>query len=320
MPLNVFNRRQFGSIAASGVFMAGRSMAATETETPIAMIADTHIDADPEKTSRGVCMAQHLRQIVASILETMPNSAPVILNGDAAHLKGKPMDYGLLADLMIPLVDAGHSLHITMGNHDDRNHFYKAFADHTVTAAMVPDKHVSVIELPQANLVLLDSLWKVNVVTGRFNSAQLDWLDGWLANHRDRPAILFGHHHLQFDAAEVQVPTGVADTRGLLSVLARHPHARHYLHGHTHEWKSTFLDEVDISNPRVRLTNLPAAAYVFDPVQPSGWVRATCSETSMRLTLQTIPPDHVWNGQTFSLRLTSDVGAGKDHATEALKD
>jgi hypothetical protein len=76
----------------------------------------------------------------------------------------------------------------------------------------VEKKRVAVVSLPRANLFLLDTLEKTNATPGYLGDQQLEWLTKALDEHKDKPAIIVGHHHLE-DGAR---PGGIKDTKRVL--------------------------------------------------------------------------------------------------------
>ncbi|MEM1297139.1 MAG: metallophosphoesterase [Verrucomicrobiota bacterium] len=292
--LNSISRRSFlaGASAFTIAPLANGDEGGTETW---ALLADTHIDADPAKVARGAQMAANLEKIVAELVAERETLQGVIIDGDCAYLAGLPGDYELLAKLLEPLADVGLPVHLTMGNHDDRGPFYEAFAKNPSMVSAVESKHVSVIETPIANWILLDSLFVVNKVTGEMGEVQLSWLDQFLQNHSDKPAILVGHHNPQFAIEEGQRVTGLADTSQLMSIMAKYPHSQAYIYGHTHSWRTTRTET------GVHLINLPPCAYVFDQKRPNGWVRADISEGGVKLTLHALDANHPEHGKAKEL-------------------
>jgi 3',5'-cyclic AMP phosphodiesterase CpdA len=144
-------------------------------------------------------MTENLKRVVAQLVELKQKPAAVLINGDCAYLKGLPADYENLARLVKPLSEAGLSLHLTMGNHDDREPLYQALAAQRPQEPPVESKHVGIIESKHANWFLLDSLLEVDLVTGDLGEAQRKWLAATLADHSDKPAIVVVHHNPQFE-------------------------------------------------------------------------------------------------------------------------
>ena len=91
--------------------------------------------------------------------------------------------------------------------------------------------HADVIELPNANIFLLDSGKK-----GILGEVQLDWLAQQLDKHTQRPALVFGHFN-PLPTRGVRPSRGMPEGRALLKLLAQRKHAKAYIHGHTHDWQ-----------------------------------------------------------------------------------
>ena len=252
----------------------------------IALLSDTHIPSSADVQARGVNMTDNLRRVIAQVVGRKARPSHLIINGDCAYLSGLPADYQNLAECLSPLEPTDIALHVTMGNHDDRQPLYDALAGQRPQKAAVMSKHISVIETPFANLFLLDSLFRVNVVTGEIGKEQIDWLAQQLDERSDKPAIVMAHHNPQFSAPPEGKPwTGMSDTESLFEVLESRQHVKAFLFGHSHHWNHS-------RRGRLHLVNLPPVAYVFNDSQPNGWVDAVLTADSMRLELQTFDPKH----------------------------
>lgn len=282
----------------------GRSLRAADTSRPErwAFLSDTHIAEDPTFFARpDTNMADNLKRVVAEVLAESDPLDGVFVDGDCAYNTGLKGDYETFGKLMKPLTDAGLPIHMTLGNHDDRGPFYEALNSLASDKGLVDGKHVSVIEGTHANWVLLDSLRFVNKVEGEFGEAQLIWLKGWLEANREKPAILVGHHYPQVFRDDV-IPgdekikiSGLIDSDAFLEIAEKHPHAKAYIYGHSHDWKTKSADS------GFHEVNLPPTAYVFNPEKPNGWVRCTVSGDGMELELRALDPKHPQHGEKKSL-------------------
>lgn len=301
MPIHLssVSRRQF--LASSAAALASVSVlrvgfaAEGSTTTTLALVSDTHVPKTTDTTARGVNMTDNLNSVVREInsLETKP--AAVLFNGDCAYLKGLPEDYANFATCVQPLIDAGQQLHMTMGNHDNIPNFYNALKVQRPEKPLVASKHVTVLETPHANLFLLDSLMKTDIVTGELGEAQLKWLAEALDARADKPAIVMAHHTLHMEPIQVgKTIGGIADTAEFLKVLHARPQVKAYVFGHSHVWAHTKDGELD-------LINLPAAAYVFDEAQPNGWTLARLSDSGIEFELQAHDKSHKHHKQVFAV-------------------
>ncbi len=260
----------------------------------LALLADTHVPSDPATTARDVNMTNNLRQALAEVMAHAPKVSGVVVNGDCAYLKGLPGDYQNLAQVVQPLVEAELPLHLTMGNHDNREALYAALSQQQPAAPPVEAKHVSVLETPKANWFLLDSLTKTDVVTGELGAAQLQWLAQALDARADKPALLVAHHNPQFEPAANGDWGGLKDARALFDLVASRRQVKAYIFGHTHDWRLTKLGDV-------HLVNLPPVAYVFQAGRPNGWVHAMVQDGGLRLRLQCLDNAHALHQQTVEL-------------------
>ncbi|MEM9646456.1 MAG: metallophosphoesterase [Planctomycetota bacterium] len=308
MPISTQSRRHFVGLTVAAV--AGSCFGRTAEATgpvpsgEIAFLSDPHVSGDASKIARDVNMTEHLSRVVDDVVATMPPHSDVIVNGDCAYLKGLADDYKQFVRLVSPLMKVGHRLHVTMGNHDDRGPFLAALQTMAEQDVAVSEKHVGTIELDRFHLVLLDSLWKVDVVTGQFGSEQITWLTDYANRHADTPLLIVGHHNLQLGVQPGQRVSGLSDSDEFVKVLSSHPNIRAYFYGHTHEWKVQPLRRRD---PNLQLVNLPAVAYVFNSKEPSGWVHGRRDGDSLRLKIHCLDDSHPANGETVSLPLKDTV-------------
>lgn len=304
MPLHLdsLSRRRFlggGAVLALSPLLPQPGLRAAESET-WALLADTHVAADPALKSRqGVNMAEHLRKVVAEVLAEKETLVGVIIDGDCAYNDGQPGDYTTLLEILDPLREAGLPVHFTLGNHDDRDHFSAALGE-VSDDSPVAGKHCALLETPLANWILLDSLRYVNKVEGEFGTEQLAWVEKILAANPDKPAILVGHHYPQVFREDI-IPgdkqikiSGLVDSPAFLAAIERLPAAKAYVYGHSHTWQ--WKEETGIHH-----VNLPPTAYVFDAARPSGWVRATVTAAGLSLELRSLDPAHPQHGKTQAL-------------------
>ena len=152
---------------------------------------------------------------------------------------------------------------MTIGNHDNRENLWKLLP-------LLKKEHIGVqagvIEMPYANLVLLDS--------GRkrvLEDEQLDWLAKELDERTDKPALVFGHLN-PYPNRGVSPVEGMSDGSSLLKLLAERKHARAYVYGHTYEWQQDRLYDLHIINQ-------PAVSYYFGKGHAQGWVDMKLTET-----------------------------------------
>ncbi len=299
-------RRQFikGSLALGGTaLLNSRALAAVADiesvrvdSNRVALLADTHISADPnlvypgtkwpgspvkESEHESVNMADCLAQAVKSVLALNPRPAHLIVNGDCALSNGKEAEYKEFLRLVEPIRVAGITIHVTIGNHDNRENLWKLLPFLKKEQMGV---QAGVIELPHANLILLDSGKR-----GTLGEKQLAWLAKQLDERADKPALIFGHYN-PYPNRGVRPIKGMRDGASLLKLLAERKHAKAYFYGHTHEWQHDQRDHL-------HLINQPAVSYYFGKGHAHGWVDMKLTKTSADLKLHCINSKHKQHGE-----------------------
>lgn len=221
------------------------------------LLSDIHICGELEKG-----IPKHypynptcLKLRIAEILSMRRLPANVLVFGDVAWDYGLEEDYRYAAQLLHELEEAGIRVTLGLGNHDRRAPFFKVFPEYANTTK-VDGRVVSVIELPDVDLVLLDSLAEKpglkprqsTTVSGQICDAQIAWLSEYL-KQSTRPAILGAHHPL-------------GEMKNLEKLIAESPSVKGFIYGHTHIWNKS----ARIIRPRkglhmVPTVGLPATFY-----------------------------------------------------------
>lgn len=248
-----------------------------------ALLSDTHVPGDRKNGHRGFNPWENLRRIIPSVAAEMPEA--VILSGDAARLEGKVEDYQELKSLLGPVAKES-PVFVAMGNHDDRKAFSEVFSDPRPEKQKVPDKEVLVIDHPVVRVIILDSLMYVNKVAGLLGKEQRRWLEADLAQHADKPAVLFVHHTLGDGDGDLM------DTEWLFDLLKPARHVKAIFFGHSHVWKIS-------ERQRIKLINLPAVGYNFRDEDPVGWMDAKFHRRGVDLVLYAIGGNQGGDGKTF---------------------
>ncbi len=293
------SRRRFlrGSFAAAAALALGQGCAVPNgkrDEHSIAMLSDIHIAADPLKVARTVNMTNNLKSVTAEVLALPQQPGMVFVNGDLAFNSGEIADYGAVLGLLRPLREAGLPLHLGMGNHDVREHFWKILqADKTVPAHL-PGRQASIVRRKEANWFLLDSLKKTLVTEGLLGEAQRAWLADALDANADKPALVMIHHQ-PGPLWKDKKGGGLDDADELLAILRPRRQVKAYFFGHTHRW------EVSQDESGIHLINLPPVAYLFEQGRPNGWVHTTVQDNGARLELRCLDHAHKDHGQVVNL-------------------
>ncbi len=284
-------RRQFlvaaGATAASLTFTRGLTASTQVDAGPlrVALLSDTHVPADASERYRGFSPVENLSTVVPAVM-----AAPVegtLICGDIARLQGTPEDYARVSGLLAPIA-AKMPLAMVLGNHDHRANFLDAFPQQRAASAGVTNRHTISREARGLRFILLDSLLAPNVTPGQLGNAQRTWLSTELAASTT-PTVIVLHHSLGTNDGDL------VDVDRLFDVLGPHRHVKAILYGHSHEYKVTERDGI-------QLINLPAVGYNFADKEPIGWVESAWTTEGVDLTLRSIGGNQSANGQTTQVR------------------
>ncbi len=241
--------------------------------------------------------------------------AGMLLDGDCVHVGGRG-EYAQLAAKFDLFKDT--PIHVTMGNHDQRDDFSQAFRERTTgDRALLENRHVSIVESRRADFVLLDSLTMDKPRSpvkgpGVLGKEQLKWLEAALDSEPDKPAIVMFHHNItpgaayqnRFGAAEVVVPSsspfeglggGLEDTDALLDLIQSKPRVKAVVTGHMHQFRI-------LKWRGIHFISLPAVGYTFHAAEPTGWALMKLHEGGTSVELRTLDAKHKRN------RTKADLG------------
>ena len=260
------NRRSFiqTGLAAFGTLISLNSGCGTdlmkkdEKQTNLALLADTHIPEDIENNYRGFYPYRNLEKIVPDIISASPDG--VLIAGDLARLTGQPGDYANLRKLLNPVAEKMWG-YMALGNHDNRENFFKVFYDIPRGKPDLKGKHVTVIKMASTRAIMLDSLLYVNKVPGLLGKAQRQWLEDFLKECDETPTILCFHHTLSDGDGDL------LDVPRLFSMIAPIRKVKAIVYGHSHVYGFSEFEGI-------HLINLPAVGYNFSDSDAVGWVEA----------------------------------------------
>lgn len=224
----------------------------------LVLLADVHIPADIENNYRGFYPYRNLEKIIPDIVSASPDG--VVIAGDLARLTGELGDYDNLKKLLNPLTEKA-PVFMALGNHDNRENFFKTFQASASEKQAVPGKHVLVVQKPPVRLILLDSLLFTDKVPGLLGKQQRQWLQNHLKESDNTLTILCFHHTLE-DADDA-----LLDLPRLFDMIKSIPKVKAIVYGHSHEYAFSQYEGI-------HLINLPAVGYNFNDKDPVGWVDA----------------------------------------------
>lgn len=188
------------------------------------VLSDLHVIPEGE-LSVTLDTGARFEQAVEGITARYGNADFCVLAGDLADL-GQPAAYQRLKAIIdrIPI-----PVHITLGNHDDRNSFLSVFGASHIAETSKVDK---AFDIKGYRMILLDSS-EPGRVDGVLTASQIDWLKSRLAEATDRPVIVILHHnanalHIESDDIRILEPDAFIDA------LKTHPDIRQVIAGHVH--------------------------------------------------------------------------------------
>jgi len=244
-----------------------------------AILSDTHVAENLREVNTGVTMADNARQATEQIATCGDRLAGVLFCGDCAYHTGESGDYKTFAKIVVdPLRRANRPIHITMGNHDHREHFLEGLAGVSAPGP-VEKRFASIVPGRYADWFILDSLRHTGETPGEIGEAQLKWLDRSLAAAGPKPVIVMAHHPIE----RVPLPklNGLADSRELWKILTSHRQVKAYVFGHSHRW---LIEQAE----GIHLINVPTTAYLFRKGEPRAWTQFALSETGLHITLHKV--------------------------------
>lgn len=207
--------------------------------------------------------AEHARAAATEILKARPQAA--LIAGDLAWDEGLPGDYGHVREILEPLA-AQMPVCLMLGNHDNRSAFLAEFAPLHAQAEPAIEKSLIIIEHGPIRWILLDSLFRTEIVAGLLGKAQRCWLRRLLETSDQRPTLIVVHHPLDED------DDNLLDSDRLLRLIQPFQQVKAIFTGHNHAYR------VD-SREGIHIVSLPALGMPFDEREPVGWIEACLTST-----------------------------------------
>jgi len=196
----------------------------------IAQLSDPHVRPDGVLYQGVVDSNAMFVRAIAHLNELDPRPDLVLLSGDLVD-KGEPAEYQhlrrLLAGLAMPTL-------VIPGNHDDRDAFRRAFADHAYLPRSGPMHYVEGGH-GAVRIVALD-VTVPGLHHGDIDEEAMLWLDGALSAEPRRPTILMMHQP-PFDCGVPYLDAyHCRNGERLAYVVARHPAVERIVCGHVHRF------------------------------------------------------------------------------------
>jgi 3',5'-cyclic AMP phosphodiesterase CpdA len=290
---HAMNRRDFiksslgavGAVFALGPMESLGADAGDQKVARIALLSDTHIPADVQNDYRGFYPYQNLLKVVPDVVSCSPGA--VVITGDLARLTGELGDYANLKKLLDPLVEKT-PVFMGLGNHDNRENFFKTFQQPAGQKPPVSNKHVVVINKGPVRLIVLDSLLYTDKVPGFLGKAQRQWLEKYLKESDNTPTILCFHHSLG------DADGDLLDVLRLFRMIEAVQKVKAIVYGHSHVYGFSRFEGI-------HLINLPAVGYNFNDTDAVGWVEAQLTNQGGNFTLHAAAGNTGADGRTTKL-------------------
>lgn len=227
---------------------------------------------DPHLLSPGCALhgsdpSWRLRRAVTSINNEHSDAAFVVVTGDLTD-RGELAAYAALAECLAPLK---MSVHLAVGNHDERAAFSTTFPATPTT----PEGFVQyAFDAGGVRHIVLDSL-ETGVGYGVFCERRAAWLVAELTQSASSPVMLYIHHPPCPVGMAAMDRIALRDTRPLREALLPHrERIRHLFFGHLHRpvagsWLGIPMSTVRGTNHQValQLGNTPKAIGSHEPPQ-----------------------------------------------------
>jgi 3',5'-cyclic AMP phosphodiesterase CpdA len=195
----------------------------------IAQITDLHVVAHDQLCYGRVATNAQLQEVIAHINTLMPRPDVVIASGDLTD-HGTPEEYAALRDLLRALLPP---VYLIPGNHDHRDVFLKAFADHAyLPHPGAPFAQYAIEEYP-VRLVGLDTTI-LGRAHGELCAERLAWLEATLHAEPQRPTVIFMHHPPFRTGIRGMDAFGLYGGRQMEAIVARHAQVVRVICGHIH--------------------------------------------------------------------------------------
>ena len=195
----------------------------------IAQITDLHVVAPGELCQGRVPTNAQLQEAVAHINRLDPRPDVVLATGDLTD-HGTAEEYAALRGILAASLPP---VYLIPGNHDHRDVFLDAFADHAYLPRRgAPFAHYAIDQYP-VRLLGLDTT-VLGQPHGALCDERLAWLDAALGAAPRRPTLIFMHHPPFRTGIRWVDAMGLHGGRKMEAIVARHRQVERIACGHVH--------------------------------------------------------------------------------------
>lgn len=154
-------------------------------------LSDTHIIPPPRGLYEGDGPADNFRRVIAAARALDVEPAFFLVTGDLSE-RGEFESYRRLLDLVAEVEDQGFPVLLTLGNHDNRDNFYRVFKGRHCDDE---ERYRYTSIVGGLRIVVLDSLVQNSRGHGELGQEQLRWLDRTLAEPEPPLGTVLAFHH-----------------------------------------------------------------------------------------------------------------------------
>ena len=220
-------------------------------------VSDLHF-VPPGVRLLGLDPRARLEAAIADINAHHGDAELCLFTGDLAD-HGAPEAYDALRETLAAL---RVPYRLTIGNHDDRTAFQRAFPE------APRDEHgfVQMVVSNDAGAIVVLDTHEPGQVSGSFCAKRQAWLRARLAEAKGRPVYLFMHH----PPLDIGIPSldliGLVDKREFAEVVADARHIRHIFFGHVHRPVSGSWRGIPFASLRSLVHQVPFDLVTEHPV------------------------------------------------------
>ena len=207
--------------------------------TVIAQLSDIHVRPRGVLYQGLVDSNAMFARAIAALNRLNPVPDLVLITGDLTD-EGSPEEYEALCELLAPLK---HPFAVMPGNHDERDHLRRAFADHP----WLPHEGelLYAIDVGVVRVLALDTTVP-GLHHGALSPASLIWLERELAMNVERPVVIAMHHPPFSTGIPYLDLYGLRDVDAFVDVVSRYDHIDRIVAGHVHRSMQTRVGRVPV--------------------------------------------------------------------------
>ncbi len=194
----------------------------------IAQISDPHVRPRGVLFHDTVDSNAMLAKAVRHLNTMTPRPDLVILSGDIVD-RGMVAEYEMAREILQPLEVP---LRVIPGNHDEREAFRAAFADHAYLPKSGPHSY-TIGDMGPVRIVALD-ITVPGASHGIVDDARADWLEQALAEEPDRPTLIVMHQPPFETGIPFMDPSSCRNGARMAEIVARYPKVERIVCGHMH--------------------------------------------------------------------------------------